>query len=295
MLARLRPKYIWVALTFYTLGMTVWGWLAVGSPQVTRSMFRAGSGASLCWYSLGALLAWRIAKTYASRSRMRLAWLLMGWSATATVARHVFQIAGWWSGGWDDPRVDAISGLRQLPTVLSLILLGASLIVMWSAFRAVGVDIRFHPVDLVLVLLALTLLPIIMSHYANIPDANALLRLARGLQYATPFLVVATATLSVLLYRISAEMGGGEFSKCLRALTAFLLLRLAGHLLFTFPWGHWTSVIQMFGRIIWTANNGVFVLGLAYRWEIGRLADSALARYEADALQRLSLPSASAH
>jgi hypothetical protein len=295
MLARLRPKFIWLALTVYALAMTVWGWLAVGSPLVTRNMFRAGSGASLCWYTLGAVLAWRIAKTHAPRSRMRLAWLLMAWSAAATVARQMFQIAGWWSGAWDDPRVDAISGLRQVPTVLSLILLGASLIVMWSAFRAVGLDIRFRPVDLALVLLALVLLPIIMSHYANIPDANALLRFARGLQYATPFLVAATATLSVLLYRIGAEMGGGEFSKCLRALTAFLLLRLAGHLLFTFPWGSWTPVIQMFGRIVWTANNGVFVLGLAYRWEIGRLADSALARYEADAPHRLSLPSASAH
>jgi hypothetical protein len=151
--------------------------------------------------------------------------------------------------------------------------------------------VRFRPADGLLVLIVLIMLPVTMLHYENIPDANALLGFARVLQYATPFLIATMSALCVLLYRISTEMGGGEFSKCLRALIAFLFLRLGAHLLFTFPWGAWALVIRMYIAIAWSSIDGVFVLALAYRWEIGRLADQALARYESGELH-LTVPRA---
>lgn len=281
MIASLRPKYVWWATGLYTAVFLAWRVLAEPSAEMSRMMFRASSFGSLCWYVVAALLAWQICRTHARGSAMRRAWALMAGSAAFAVCRHIFQVFGWYVGGWDEPQIHWMSGFRQVPIALSLLLLIASLITMWRAFHKVGLGVRFRAMDIALLLLGLALIPVIVTNYTNIRDANALLGLARALQYATPFLIVVSAAMGVILYRISEGMGGGELSKCLRALTAFLLLRLAGHLLFTFPWGTWRPVAEILGRVVWSSIDGVFLLALAYRWQIARLADEAVLRDDA--------------
>lgn len=280
MIERLRPKHVVLAILLYSFGFTAWGLLSHSSPPAFQRIFRASSLGGLCWYSIGTVLAWRISRTHTPGSHMRWAWNLMAGSAAAAAARHVFQIVGWLLGAWDDPRVQAVGGFRQVPIVLSLVLLVASLAYIWMAFRTVGIGRRLRWTDYLLILAGLALVPQILSHYAVIGDAAAILSLARYLQYATPFLIILSAALGVLLYRVGEQMGGGEFSKCLRALTAFLFLRLVGHLLIVFPWANWGPAVEIPRRLIWSSVDGIFVLALTYRWEIRRLADEALARYE---------------
>lgn len=284
MTERIRPKHILLAIVVYSLGFTAWGLLSHSSAHALQRVFRASSLGGLCWYAMGTMVARRISRTHAPRSQMRWAWNLMAGSAAAAAARHVFQIVGWALGAWDDPRVQVVGGFRQVPIVLSLLLLVASLICMWLRFRTVGIGRHLQWTDILLILSGLSLIPLILSRYAVIGDAAAILSVARYLQYATPFLIILSATLGVLLYRVSEQMGGGEFSKCLRVMTAFLFLRLVGHLLIVFPGAIAGLAVEIPRRLIWSSVDGIFVLALAYRWEIRRLADEAIARYQEQAL-----------
>lgn len=280
MLDGLRARQVLMGIGIYTFLVVLFPHVMTLTPPERKVFSQVTRFGTLLWYLLGIVLAWRITLTQAVGSRMRVVWLLMTWSAGVAVARHLFEIGFWMVMGRVDPRIHPAAGFRQVLTMLSLALLLASLIAMWMSLRSAGLGAHFGYFDYAASVAALALLPIVLKYTVNQGDASAIWPFARALQFATPVVLAVSFLVGIALVRISAEMGGGEFSKCLQALTAFLFLRLGGHLLMTLPWGDWAVFGHLLSDIVWTSLAGIFVLGLTHRWEMDRMLTEALAHCE---------------
>jgi FtsH-binding integral membrane protein len=116
--------------------------------------------------------------------------------------------------------------LRQIPIAVSLILLTAALVAMWSSFTSIGLGLRFRRSDALLLIVILALVPSIFSLRENMNDARSVYPLIRHLQSSSPLLLAAPALVALVLHRISQEMGSGQLAISLRFLVASLVLRL---------------------------------------------------------------------
>lgn len=223
----------------------------------------------------------RILADHASGSTMRLAWMMMAWSAGFSIVRHAFEFVSY-AAGWNTTRLYTLVSLRQIPIVLSLVCLTVGLLAMWASFAALGMGIRFEWTDFACAAVILAFVPLIISSRENMLDARSVWPLIRHLQSASPVLLAAPALLVVVLHRIRQEMGGGQMALALRFVIAFLLLRLIALLagvsavIHEFPIG--SALLQAGGAAaVW-----LFPMFALERWQMTVAARELARRYDSN-------------
>lgn len=281
MVERISSAWLWAALLFSTAAAIV-STAALQADPASRTL--------VCWsgqvrllrvaaYSIALMLCLKIRADHRSPSTMRTAWLLIALSSAAAIVRHGYE----WLAvvlGWVHTNPATLPGLRQIPLVLSLVLLTAGLGAMWSSFAAIGLGPRFRFNDIILLAVILVLVPWIFSQRADLGDSGSAYRLVRLLQSCSPMLLAAPAIVGLVLHRISQEMGSGHLAFSLRYLVAFLVLRLAALVVGSFPAFSGWPPAEVATSAVYTGAPWLFVLGVAWRWRLTLSAGQAVERLE---------------
>jgi hypothetical protein len=215
---------------------------------------------------------------------MKLAWRLIAAHAVFALMRHGYEsfavVTGWMTG-----QPTTLATLRQIPLVISLILLSAGLIALWSSFTAIGIGLRFRLTDYLLLGLILALVPLMLSQQQGMVDSHSDYSLIRRLQSASPGLLAVPAAVSLILHRISQEIGGGQLALSLRLLAIFLLMRMLSLFLSLYP--EWT-VLTIASRTTFWVTPWMFLLAVFYRWNLTVSASEMARRYENDPARELT-------
>jgi hypothetical protein len=218
--------------------------------------------------AIGLIYCRKICGDHHGRSTMRTAWLLMAGSCAAAIVRHGFE----WTTfllGWDDGNMATnIVSLRQIPTVLAMVFLTASLIFMWSSFAAVGLGMRYRLRDAVMLLAVLALMVGVLSNRQELWDDRSEYVLMRYLQWSSPVILALPALIGLALQPVCKEMGGGQLAVSLRYLVWSLLLRLASLLATFTPALKGVSVVAMAGTAAFWAAPWLFALAILSRWRM---------------------------
>jgi hypothetical protein len=161
-----------------------------------------------------------------------------------------------------------VVSLRQIPTVLAMVLLTASLIFMWSSFAAVGLGTRYRLRDAVLPLTVIALMAAVLSNRQQLWDDRSEYLLMRYLQWSSPVILALPALIGLALQPIGKEMGGGLLAASLRYLVWSLLLRLASMLTTFTPALQGVSAVAMVGTAAFWAAPWLFALAIVSRWRM---------------------------
>jgi hypothetical protein len=278
---RLSPTTLWIAISLALAGGAVSRSLHFLDPdgRFNQTWQNAYFPMTLAAYAIAICLCLRIRADYPAPSTMRTAWLLMALSSVVAVIRYSFE---WFSEltGWMLTMRNSVVSLRQVPIVLSLLLLTAGLLAMWSSFASIGMGARWRRVDVFLLIVILSFIPSILSFRGQMADAQSEYPIIRYLQSASPLLLAGPALVGLALHRISVEMGGGQFAISLRYLVAFLLLRLMVLVVNTSPQLREVAAASIPASAVNWAVPWLFAMALAYRWRLTVSASELADRYE---------------
>ena len=273
------PK-LWGFLAIAAIAGAAHGSLLVASPgsRTVRGLQISLHILTAIAYACATHVCAKIASDYRDRSTMRLAWRLIAASAGFAVIRHSFEALAL-AAGWVDTLLTTLVSLRQIPIVISLILLTAGLVAVWSSFASIGMGLRFRGADVLVLGIIIAFVPSILSLRDEMSDAQSVYPVIRHLQSASPLLLAAPALVSLALHRIGQEMGGGQLAVSLRCMVAFLLMRLLALFLGLYPG---VPAVTIASRTVWWAAAWLFLLAVSYRWRVTLSASELAARYEAD-------------
>lgn len=224
----------------------------------------------------------KISSDHRDASTMRLAWLLMAASCATSVVRHGFEWTTYLLGWHNTELLTTVVSLRQIPTVLAMSLMTASLVAMWSSFAAIGLGVRFRWRDGLFALIVLALMAADLGQRGNMWDVNSEYPLMRQLQELSPVMIALPALLGLVLQRISEEMRGGEFAQFLRFLVWSLLLRLASLLTTFSPSLRVIWVVAVVGTAAFWAAPWLLALAVVRRWRLTESLDQLAEVYDRD-------------
>lgn len=261
-ISRLLPKAIG-SIMAVTAAITVagmLGWREPGQQALWIGAMRLGSGLACV---VGLALCARIAGDYARGTWMRRSWLLLAGSAAASVLRYWMEallIAG--PDGWR-----YLLEWRQVPSVLSLLLLVAGLLAMWRSLISLGLGFAATSSDWVLLVMIAALVPITVSFREGLSEWNSPHVLVRALQFSSPLLVAMLAGVTIPLHRLSCEMQGGQIARSLRWLLLFAVLRavLFVRIIPAVAALPWALTVH---AVLTNTMQWLFALAVVYRWQL---------------------------
>jgi hypothetical protein len=261
-LARITPRLVWTAIAATTV-WTVLGiqlWRESPEHEIWTAVLRLSSGLASI---LTSVLCARIAREYPRGSWMRSSWLLLSASAAASVLR--FSLDAVCTAGPSAWRY--LLEWRQAPSVLSLVLLVAGLLVMWRALTSLGLGFSATRGDWILLSLIVAAMPLVMWFREGLSESRSGHALVRYLQFASPVLVSALAGISVPLHRLSCQMEGGQIAKSLRCFVLFAFLRA---LLFlrVVPAAAALPFALGLHSVLTSTMHWLFTLAVVYRWQL---------------------------
>ena len=215
-------------------------------------------------------------------SAMRRAWWLMSASGASACVRYIVEWVSEFSK-WT-AATEPLIGIRQIPGVVALILLVASLSLIWMSFARMGIGLSLRSRDLIAIFAVVVLLPPIVLFRENLADAGSMYSAIRHMQFSQPFLLACSGALAIVLLHISEEVGDGQLSRSLRYLAWFLILRLVLMMCAIVP-----AIQQIVPlKVVRGGFNGampwLFTLAIAYRWKL--VADARAALKKVSPIQR---------
>lgn len=254
---------------------------ALENPASVQSAVTSAAGQSLnvIAYSITFLLCWRIRKDHHSPSTMRLAWTLMAASSAVAILRHLFE-GVMYAGRWNVGHPNGVMGLRQIPIVISLLLLTMGLAAMWRSYASIGLGLRFRAIDLFIAVALAGIGWKIWMLRDLMNDAHSIYPFIRVLQSASPAILLIPALLGLVLHRISQEMGKGQLSQSLTLLVLFLSFRMCGLLAglspVLSPYAGMPAMSAFFGA------SWLFALAVFHRLQMTVSVEGMVRRYDAD-------------
>lgn len=213
---------------------------------------------------LSAFLGRRIASEHEPQTTMRLAWNLIAAGVFTNAVRTVYELVFQFMGRFNSAVHPAL-GLRQVIIVISFILTVAGLIAMWSSFTALDFGLRLRIVDFALIACILLLVPPVVWSQAALRDAHSPMLVVRSLQFASPFLLAVAASIAVVLYRISRELGEGLMAVTLRCVAAAFAIRLLALVVTTAPGLYAQRAGPVVQLVLLVSAHWIYLLGLVYR------------------------------
>lgn len=240
---------------------------------------------------LSAQLGWRIAGEYERHTPMWIAWSLISAGALANAGRVGFELAFLLTGRTNSA-VSIALGLRQVLIAGSLVMLGWGLAAMWSSFTSLRLGVRLRRADWALIgCIILLVTPVVLTRQ-RMNDAGSPWDLIRYLQFASPFLLAIPASLGLVLYRISREMGEGLMALALRFLAASFAIRLFVLAIRALPDPTSTAatlaVFTVPPLLVITAH-WMFLLGLVCRRQLSRATVDLIEQYQRDQRRQMEI------
>lgn len=224
--ARLTPKLM---ITGLILHLALW--LAVSLPVSFRllpELYPVSLGvrvfASCVAFALALLLNVEIAREHRSAPWLRVAWLALAANAGISIFRMIFE----------SPLLTLIwpeytTGLRGLWQHLAIVPANFSLLVgvvaMCLAYHRVGLGFDIERRDYVLMAAIAALLIALMVFRGGLSEAQSPYLSSRLLQQLGLLLLALVSAVSVVLHRMTMQMGGGKLALALRVVTLYALLR----------------------------------------------------------------------
>lgn len=286
---RITPQFIWcalglhvslrlVALLLLDNGAVA---LGVGALDVLRVV------GSFMAYALAFLICWQVAEEYRGTKWMRWAWLALTINAGLSLLRpfsRPMALLG--------QPVDLYVTPPQYALFLHLVLVPANfclllgLLAIWWAYHETGLGFRLRRRDGVAIGGLFVLMVLFFLFRELLTEAQAVYRLTSNLQLFEQLQLFLIAAASLLLHRVSIQMGSGKLAMVLRWMTIYALFRLGMVLTvslarFFFP--HQLHLITDVAEFGWQAAPWLFALAVAYRAELTALAAERLARVRKDA------------
>jgi len=265
--------FVWLA-AFVVIGGSRLNWWHATHHQI-RLVFALIDALA---YGVAAILCLRIADEHRDSPKMRQAWMMLTVSAFFSAIRHA-ALAAISIRTADGP--DSLAGhiTAQGFMVLSLVFLTAGLFYIWRAFSALQLGFSLHPIDIVMFVSIVVLVPpIIISSSFSLPSSYNIL--VPAFRYAGAILLPVSAVMGILLYRIAVQMRGGELARSLRMLVIFAVGRLLMSMLNALPALRANPTVSTLDQVIMQGIPFLFTLAAAYRWQITQNARIAMAERE---------------
>lgn len=225
--ARLTPKTLTTALAVH-LGLLFALWVGQrfgGVRELGLLHSAVMTGASCLAFSLACLLNLEVAREYRNTPWLHVAWRALAANAAVSCGRMVLEsnlLDLLWPGYKRSPLAGLLQHLAIVPAN-SFLLVG--LLAMWWGYRQVGLGFNIKRRDYLLIAAILGLMLTVLFFRAGLTEANSPYLTARYLQRIGLVLLSLTAALSVVLYRLAVQMGGGKLALALQWLTVYVLCR----------------------------------------------------------------------
>ena len=238
------------------------------------------------------VLGRRIALDHDKGTLMRLAWNLITLAVLVNACRVVFEVAFQSTGRLDSAIYPAL-GLRQILVASSFLILTGALGAMWSAFTTLQLGIRLRAIDWALIGCVVFLVPPVIWNRQTMGDSGSPWAIVRYLQISGPILLAIPASMGIVLYRVSEEMGEGRMALTLKCLAGSLALRLSALAAAAFlgPDGNaaGASATSLVPMVFYITAHWIFLLGLVHRWRLSHQTTDLIERYESDQENQLTL------
>ncbi len=236
---------------------------------------------SFCAYGLAFLFCWRIADEYRETKWMRLAWLALTLNAGLSLLRPFVRPLPIWG-----QPVELYNTPPEYALVMHCILVPANfclllgLLAIWWAYHEIGLGFRLGKRDILAVVGLFALMGAFFVFGDLLTEAQAYYRATSILQVVAQVQMFLIAAASLLLHRVSVQMGSGRQAIALRWMTIYALGRLGMVLLVSlarhvFP--HHTNFIADVAQFGWQLAPWIFTLAVAHRAELTDLAAQRLA------------------
>ncbi len=242
---------------------------------------------SVAAYALALLLNLEIAMEYRDNTWMRWAWFFLAANAAISILRELSGLAliNWiWPGYVDGP----LWGLHfQIMITLANSFLVLGLLGMWWAYYQVRLGFRIRRRDYVEMAVILVLTLALLFLRGGMSEGASPYIASRLLQPLGLILLSVAAAVSVVLYGMAVQMGGGKLAVALRCLTLYTLLRATLVLVealfsLTTPQRRQThDLIMTLDLLLWRTVPWILALAASYRVELTVHAKSELARQRA--------------
>jgi hypothetical protein len=225
--ARLNPKTISYALALH-LGVLIALWVPyrLGGVRELGIVHSAAMTIFSCLaFTVAFVLNLEVAAEYRHTRWLRVAWLGLAANAALSVVRMVVEsnlLNLIWEGYKSSPLAGLLLHLTIVPANCFLLV---SLLAMGWAYHEVGLGFTIERRDYGLIVAILGLMLALLIFREGLTEARSPYLLSRYLQQGGLVLLSLTAALSVVLYRMAMQMGGGKLALALQWLTVYVLVR----------------------------------------------------------------------
>lgn len=225
--ARLTPKTITYALTFHlALLLVLWlGHRFGGVRELGLAHSAAMTVFSCLAFSVAFVLNLDVAAEYRNTRWLRVAWLALAANAAISAVRMVVEsnlLNLFWSGYKGSPLAGLLQHLAIVPGNCFLLV---GLLAMGYAYHEVGLGFTVKRGDCALISAILGLMLALLVFREGLTEARSPYVFSRYLQQTGLIVLSLTAALSVVLYRMAVQMGGGKLALALQWLTVYVLVR----------------------------------------------------------------------
>ncbi|MFN7947462.1 MAG: hypothetical protein U0Z53_19085 [Blastocatellia bacterium] len=224
--ARLKPRLI---ITGLVLHLALW--LVVSLPVSFRllpELYPVSLGvrvfASCVAFALALLLNVEIAREHRSAPWLRVAWLALAANAGISIFRMIFE-SPLLTLIWPEYTTELRGLWQHLAIVPANFSLLVGVVAMCLAYHRVGLGFEIERRDYVLMAAIAALLIALMVFRGGLSEAQSPYLSSRLLQQLGLLLLALVSAVSVVLHRMTMQMGGGKLALALRVLTLYALLR----------------------------------------------------------------------
>ncbi len=208
-------------------GMTIvlLAWLLSDVNGLAGSKALAKLAGAVAAYSVALVMTFKIAREHRQQKWLRIAWLAMAANAGIFILRPLVETSLWnqiTPGYSQSPLQGFLLHILIIPANCFFL---AGVFAMWKAYSGIGLGFRIPRRDYAAMAAILGLMFALMFYREHLTESQSPILASRLLQPFGLALLSICAAMSLVLYRISMQMGGGRLAVALRWLTAFALLR----------------------------------------------------------------------
>jgi hypothetical protein len=270
--SRITPKTIKVCLALH-LALLLGLWLPYRFgpvPELGVAHSVAKTLFSCLAYALALALNLEIAAEYRNARWLRVAWLALAGNAALSIARMIVENKLIWAGKEDHPLAGLLQHLAIVPANCFLLI---GLLAMWWAYHEIELSVALQWRDTLLIAVILGLMAALLVFREGLTQAQSPYLFSRWLQHAGLVVLSLTAAMSVVLYRLAVQMGGGKLALALQWLTVYVLVRdvlvLLGALLRLSATTRWNQILLGYVLTLgWQSVGWIAALVAAHRAEL---------------------------
>ena len=286
--SRITPRVIGMGLALHAMlwsGLCLSELSGVTTAHLARGALRAG--ATILAYSIAVALNLEIAAEYRSTRWLRVAWLALAANAGISILRMIVENP-LLNQVWPHYTASPLFGvLQQMAIISANCCLLVGVLAMWWAYHQIGLGFAIEWRDYLAMAGILALMLGILALRANLTLAQSPYVIVRHIQQVGLILLLVVSATSIVLHRLSLQMGGGRLAAALQCLTLYALLR--GTLVFVgvlrqMVWPQSNDPLWLtryFFDLCWQLVPWVAVLAAAYRAQLTVSAAKELEHWRA--------------